>query len=92
MNYKISLLENKISQSLKELGFKETSVTINPSNRPELGDYQYNGIMPLAKKNNLNPVEIANKLIPLLKAYPELKDASVAGPVQMLPKFYMLVT
>ncbi len=80
MNYKISLLENKISESLEELGFEKTSVTLNPSNRPELGDYQYNGIMPLAKKNNQNPVELAEKLVALLKDYPELKDVSVAGP------------
>ncbi len=79
MNYKISLLEAKISQSLQDLGYK-TTVTINPTNRPELGDYQYNGIMPLAKANNEKPVLLANKLVELLKEYPELKEATVAGP------------
>ncbi len=79
MNYKINEIENKIKESLNSLGFNE-EVTINPSNRPELGDYQYNGIMPLAKKNKLNPVELANKLINLIKDFPEFKEVKVAGP------------
>ncbi len=80
MKYKISEIETKIKNSLISLGFEIDSVTINPSNRPDLGDYQFNGIMPLAKKNNQNPIEIATKLVELIKEYPEIKDASVAGP------------
>ena len=53
---------------------------INPSNRPELGDYQFNGIMPLAKIYHKNPVEIANELVSKIKDFPEIKEASVAGP------------
>ena len=80
MNYQIKILEDKIKESLKDLGFITDTVTINPSNRPELGDYQYNGIMPLAKKYQKNPVEIANTLVNILKDYPELKEVSTAGP------------
>lgn len=80
MKYKIEILEEKIKESLKELGYETENVTINPSNRPELGDYQYNGIMPLAKVYHKNPVEIANELVLKLKELPELKDVSVAGP------------
>lgn len=80
MKYKIEILEEKIKESLKELGYITENVTINPSNRPELGDYQYNGIMPLAKLYHKNPVEIANILIEKIKNYPELKEVSVAGP------------
>ncbi len=79
MIYKINYLENKIKESLKSLGY-ETDVTISPSKMPELGDYQFNGIMPLAKKYHENPINIANKLIELIKEYPEIKDANVAGP------------
>lgn len=50
MKYKIAEIETKIKNSLISLGFEIDSVTINPSNRPDLGDYQFNGIMPLAKK------------------------------------------
>ena len=80
MKYKILELETKIKNSLEQLGYQTDEVIINPSNRPELGDYQYNGIMPLAKKNNLNPIELANKLLIKIKEYPEIKNASVAGP------------
>ena len=44
MKYKILELENKIKNSLKELDYEVENVTLNPSNRPDLGDYQYNGI------------------------------------------------
>ena len=80
MNYKIEVLENKIKESLKTLGYELDNVTINPSNRPDLGDYQFNGIMPLAKTYHKNPVEIANELVTLIKEYDEIKEASVAGP------------
>lgn len=80
MKYKIEILEEKIKNSLNELGYEIENVTINPSRLPELGDYQFNGIMPLAKINHKNPVEIANVLVEKLKTYPELKDVSVAGP------------
>ncbi len=79
MNYKIAILEDKIKESLKSLGY-ETDVTIIPSARPDLGDYQYNGIMPLAKKSGLNPQELAQKLVDLIKDYPEIKEAAIAGP------------
>lgn len=80
MKYKILELENKIKNSLKELDYEVENVTLNPSNRPDLGDYQYNGIMPLAKNYHKNPVLIANELVTKLKEYEELKDVSVAGP------------
>lgn len=80
MKYKIEILEEKIKEELKELGYETDNITINPSNRPELGDYQFNGIMPLAKIYHVNPIEIANALVTRLKGLPELKDISVAGP------------
>lgn len=80
MNYKIRDIELKIKDSLNSLGYEIEDATINPSNRPELGDYQFNGIMPMAKIYHKSPIEIANLLIPLIKEYPEIKDASVAGP------------
>lgn len=80
MKYKIEELENKIKQSLKEIGYETEVVVLNPSNRPDLGDYQFNGIMPLAKVYHKNPVEIAKELIEKIKKYPEIKECSVAGP------------
>lgn len=80
MTYKIEIIEQKIKESLAKLGINEENITINPSNRPELGDYQFNGLMPLAKKYHKNPLEIANELTPLMNEFNEIKTASVAGP------------
>lgn len=78
--YKITILENKIKKSLASLNYEVETVTLNPSSRPELGDYQYNGLMPLAKINHKNPLSIAEELCNLLKNYPELKSVNIAGP------------
>lgn len=78
--YKITILENKIKESLASLNYEVETVTLNPSSRPELGDYQYNGLMPLAKVNHKNPLSIAEELCNLLKNYPELKSVNIAGP------------
>lgn len=80
MKYKIELIENKIKEALTKLGYTTNIVTITPSNRPDLGDYQYNGIMALAKTYHKNPHEIAEELLTELNSFPELESASVAGP------------
>lgn len=80
MKYKIKELEDKIKESLGKLHYRIDSVVINPSNRPELGDYQYNGVMALAKIYNKKPLEIAEELLECLKEYEELKDVNIAGP------------
>lgn len=80
MVYKIDAIESKIKKSLESLGYQVDTVIINPSNRPELGDYQYNGLMPLAKKYLKNPREMAEDLLPLILEYPEIKDANIANP------------
>lgn len=59
--YLIKELENNIKNILKSLGYDE-DVQITPSNRIDLGDYQFNGCMQIAKKNNLNPRDLANKI------------------------------
>ena len=55
-------------------------VTINESDRPDLGEYQYNGIMPLSKIYHKNPVEIANDVVKILKNDDFFKNVNVAGP------------
>ena len=69
MKYNIDELEIKIKNSIHDLGFLVPSVTLNPSNRPDLGDYQYNGAMALAKANYDNPLNIANKIVDKINIY-----------------------
>ncbi len=74
------LLEGKVSNAIKEAGYNVDNVVVTESNRPDLGDYQYNGIMPLAKIYHKNPIEIANNVVDILKKDTFFKDVNVAGP------------
>ena len=50
---------------------------------PRFGDYQANGVLPYAKKNRLNPRELAQTLIDALKENEALKQSfsiEIAGP------------
>ena len=80
MNHKITILEEKIKEAMKEIGYEVESVLLTPSNRPDLGDYQYNGAMSLAKTYHDNPMNIGAKVIEKIKDFKEIKDISVANP------------
>ena len=74
------LLEEKISKSLNKCGYNVDNIVVTESNRPDLGEYQYNGAMSLAKTYHKNPVEIANELLNVLKDDKFFKDVNIAGP------------
>lgn len=78
--HKIDEIELKIKGAMMQVGYDIDYVTLNPSNRPDLGDYQYNGAMALAKTYHDNPMNIANKIISIIKDFPEFKEISVANP------------
>ena len=75
-----SILEDKIKISLEKCGYYINDVVVNESNRPDLGEYQFNGVMNLAKTYHKNPVEIANELVNVLKEDNFFKNINVAGP------------
>ncbi len=72
--------EKYIKNKLEELGYKVKEVTLNVSSRPELGDYQYNGVMGLAKEYHKNPREIAEELVKTIKKDDRYKNIDLAGP------------
>lgn len=74
------LLEEKINNALIQAGYSVDNVVVNESNRPDLGEYQFNGIMPLAKIYHENPVDIANKVLKYLQQDEFFKDVNIAGP------------
>lgn len=80
MNHKINELELKIKQSLKKIGYEVEEVVLSPSNRPDLGDYQYNGAMQLAKIYHDSPMNIANNIVKEINIFSEFKDINVANP------------
>ena len=72
--------EQYLQKKLHDCGYDVEEVTLNISSRPEFGDYQYNGIMPLAKVYHKNPREIAEELLTALKEDNLYKDVNIAGP------------
>ena len=75
----INFLEKEIEKILNELGYQD-EVVLNVSNRPDLGDYQYNGCMKLAGINHEKPIDIANKIVCELEKLDYFKNINIAGP------------
>ena len=72
--------EKYIKSKLSELGYDIKEVVLNVSSRPELGDYQFNGIMGLGKEYHKNPRDIGQELVDLIKKDNKYKDINMAGP------------
>lgn len=76
----VKTVENKILEAIKKLGYETDKVLLSNSNKPELGQFQFNGVMAIAKRNGKNPVELANALVEVLKEDSCFKSLTVAGP------------
>lgn len=79
----IDFLEKELTKIIKSLGY-ETEVKLIISNRPDLGDYQYNGAFALAKEYNKNPNDIA------LEISEEIKKESYFNKVEAIGGFVNL--
>lgn len=72
--------EEYLKKKINECGYEVNEVVLNVSSRPEFGDYQYNGVMSLAKEYHKNPREIANEIVEVIKKDNKYHDINVAGP------------
>ncbi len=79
INYK-EFFECEVLNAVHKLGLNADDALISQSNRPDLSDYQSNIALPLAKKNGMNPREIAAKLAEALSSNQGLYTVSVDGP------------
>ena len=79
MNF-LSKQENLIKQVINDLGYNVSEVSLIPSSRKEFGDYQYNGVMNIAKVLHQNPREIALLIVDKLKENKDLVNVNVQGP------------
>ena len=70
--------EKFIENKLNELGYLNESVQILPSSKKELGDFQINTAMMLAKKYHKNPMEIAKEITSCLDL--EFVNVNIANP------------
>ena len=80
MNNYIYRLEEKLKNIIKECGYDTDKVTLVTSSRPDLGEYQYNGVMGLAKVYKKNPNVIAAEIVEHLKEDNTFSNVNVAGP------------
>ena len=75
-----SELKEKLKEIIKKSGYEEESINLEPSNRRDLGEYQLNDAMQLAKKYHKSPREIADNIIKELEKDESFIDINIAGP------------
>ena len=76
----IKNLELDIKEILKKAGYEVERVLLEPSNRRDLGEYQINNAMQLAKSYHENPREIASKIVAELEKDSRFTNINIAGP------------
>ena len=79
MSY-LKTIENDIIKAINNAGFNVEQVDLTTSNRPELGDYQINDAMKLAKEYHKNPREIAESIKTELEKDYRFENINIAGP------------
>lgn len=73
-------INEELKEKLKTLGYEVASVNLLPSNRKDLGDFQINDAMSLAKEYKKNPHQIAEEIVEILKVDPKYTNINIAGP------------
>lgn len=75
---KIRETEEYLKKVINDLGYLVDKVKLEPSNMKNLGQFQLNIAMPLAKKYHENPRDIANKIVDKLDD--RFRNVNIAGP------------
>ncbi|KCZ87317.1 arginine--tRNA ligase [Hyphomonas johnsonii] len=68
------------SAAFSAIGLEARWGDVRRSDKPDLADFQCDGAMGAAKSAGRNPREIASEIAEVLKAYPAVLSAEVAGP------------
>ena len=58
----------------------EAPALLKKAQDPKHGDYQVNGLLPLAKRQGKNPRELAEPVAVKLREHPAIASAEIAGP------------
>jgi arginyl-tRNA synthetase len=81
------ILEEKISTVMAEVtGQRDCTASVKPATDPKFGDYQVNGVMPLAKQLKTNPRKLAEQIVAeLIKTKTssieeQVSSIEIAGP------------
>lgn len=75
----IKEIEKDLKTIIKNVGYEIDNVILSISNRPDLGEYQLNDAMKLAKKYGVNPREIATKIVEELNKDNRFINVNIAG-------------
>ncbi len=73
-------LSKIIENALKDANIQADEIVISDATKPEFGDYQYNGVMKLAKQLKKNPREIATNVVEHIDTTDMIEKVEVAGP------------
>ena len=76
----IKNLDNDIKKIMNNAGYEEDNIIFVPTSRPDLGDFQINDAMKLAKEYHESPISIANKIVEKLKEDNKFTNINIAGP------------
>jgi len=76
----IKELEQEVEKKIKDVGYEVENFVFSPSSRPDLGDYQINEAMTLAKAYHENPHQIAEKIVKELEKDARFTNINIAGP------------
>ncbi|MCJ7693284.1 MAG: hypothetical protein MUO22_07695, partial [Sedimentisphaerales bacterium] len=81
MKLAVETLEKRISAAMaKTTGQKDCVALVRPSTDPKFGDYQVNGVMPLAKSLKKNPRQLAEEVVKNVDLSDICEQPEIAGP------------
>ncbi len=73
-------LSKIIENALNNANIESKDIVISDATKPEFGDYQFNGVMKLAKILKQNPREIATNVVEHIDTTGIISKVEVAGP------------
>jgi arginyl-tRNA synthetase len=76
----IKNITNELKKLVNQAGYEVENLILQPSGRKDLGQYQLNDAMPLAKKYGKNPRMIAEDIVKVLEQDNRFTNVNIAGP------------
>jgi arginyl-tRNA synthetase len=76
----VAELSLRVARSMKAAFEVEADPEVRPTNDPRFGDYQINGVLPLARRLGDNPRKLAERLLAALELDGICLPGEIAGP------------
>jgi len=87
----LNILEARISEAMGEVSGQKGVALVRPATDARFGDYQINGVMPLAKQLKTNPRKLAEQIVAKLNISDICETPEIAGPgfinLRLKPEF-----